>query len=133
MIISAFCGTILSAIFVFYPNLAQTSTIYGLFFVFGLTNTGVAIAYAVCAEIQSREVVGTAIGFTNMISILVGACMQPLVGRLIDLFAGVRGYHVEALVLSDFQAGLKLLPVCSLIALILACMVKETYCQYGHE
>lgn len=128
MIVSALCGVVLTSIFVFYPGLDKT-TAYIIFFLFGLTNTGVAIAYAVSTEIHESNVVGTSIAFTNMMSIFVGALMQPLVGRLVDLESGVRAYNVETLLLSDFQAGLRLLPICSLIALILAFTVKETYCK----
>lgn len=128
MIISAVCGVILSSLFVFIPEMSQT-TAYILFFVFGLTNTGVAISYAVSTEIHDRSVVGTSIAFTNMTSIFVGALFQPLVGRIIDIVSGPRAYNVETLLLSDFQAGLKLLPLCSLVTLILAFTVKETYCK----
>lgn len=128
MIMSAIIGTILSSIMVFYPHLSA-SFAYLLFFAFGLTNTGVAIAYAVSTEIQSRGVIGTCIAFTNMASIFIGATLQPMVGRLIDMTAGSRSYHVEQLMFQDFQAGLRILPLCSLIALWLAFMVKETYCK----
>ncbi|WP_115332237.1 MFS transporter [Legionella busanensis] len=128
MIISALFGVALTTLFVFYPHL-NTPMAYILFFAFGLTNTGVAIAYAVSTELHDRKVVGTSIAFTNMISIFVGALMQPLVGWLVDLVSGARGYNVEKLLLSDFQAGLQILPLCSLVALILAFTVKETYCK----
>lgn len=128
MIFSALCGVILTSIYVFYPGLDKTSA-YILFFVFGLTNTGVAIAYAVSTEIHESNVIGTSIAFTNMISIFVGALMQPLVGFLVDSVSGARAYNVETLSLSDFQAGLQILPLCSLVALILAFTVKETYCK----
>jgi MFS family permease len=127
LILSALCGIVLTTLFVFYPNIDK-NTAYILFFLFGLTNTGVAIAYAVSSEINNRNVLGTAMAFTNMVSIFIGALMQPLVGRLIDLISGPRGYNVEALLLSDFQFGFRLLPMCSVVALILACTVKETYC-----
>jgi len=128
MIASAVCGLILTTLFVFYPNMDK-STAYFIFFVFGFTNTGVAIAYAVSTELHDRNVVGTAIAFTNMISIFVGALLQPLVGRLVDMVSGARAYNVETLLLSDFQFGFRLLPLCSLVALILAFTVKETYCK----
>lgn len=128
MVGSAALGMIFTSLFVFYPNLSQNSA-YLLFFAFGLTNTGVAIAYAVSTELHNRNVVGTAIAFTNMTSIFIGASLQPLVGRLVDLVAGSRSYDVKALVLTDFQAGLKILPLCSFIALVLALAVKETYCK----
>ncbi len=105
---------------------------FSIFFMYGLTNNGVALAYAVSTEIHERYVIGTAIAFTNMISIFVGACLQPLVGRLVDNVAGIRGYNVETLILADFQAGLSLLPICSLIALILALTIKETHCTPVH-
>ena len=128
MIASAFCGIVLTSLFVFLPDLSQNSA-YLIFFVFGLTNTGVAIAYAVSTELHDRNVVGTSIAFTNMISIFVGALLQPLVGRLVDMVSGPRAYNVESLLLTDFQAGLKLLPICSLIALFLAFTIKETHCK----
>ena len=128
LILSALCGVVLTTLFVYYPNVDK-NTAYTLFFLFGLTNTCVAIAYAVSSEINSRNVVGTAMAFTNMVSIFIGALMQPLVGRLIDLISGPRGYNVDALLLSDFQYGFRLLPICSVIALILAFTVKETYCM----
>ncbi len=64
-----------------------------------------------------------------MASIFVGALMQPLVGKLVDMVAGLRAYNLEQLTLQDFQYGLKILPLCSLIALFLAFAVKETYCK----
>ena len=128
MILSAVFGIVFTSLFVFSPTLSKNYA-YLLFFVFGLTNTGVAIAYAVSTELHGRNVVGTSIAFTNMISIFVGALLQPLVGRLVDMVSGARAFNVETLVLTDFQAGLRILPFCSLIALILACTVKETYCK----
>lgn len=132
MIVSALCGIILSTLFVFYPDMDKTSA-YIIFFVFGLTNTGVAIAYAVSTELHSRKVVGTSIAFTNMTSIFVGALLQPLVGRLVDMVSGSRAYDVGNLVLTDFQFGLRVLPICSFIALLLAFSIKETYCNPASE
>ncbi len=128
MIVSAIFGVIFTTFFVFTPSMSQT-TAYLLFFAFGATNTGVAIAYAVSTEIHDRNVIGTSIAFTNMTSIFVGALLQPLVGRLVDMVSGPRAYNVESLLLSDFQAGLKLLPICSLVALVLSFTIKETYCK----
>jgi MFS family permease len=128
MIASAVFGMIFTSIFVFYPHM-NTGLTYTIFFLFGLTNSGVAIAYAVSTELHSRRVIGTAIAITNMLSIFIGALLQPLVGFLVDFVSNGRGYHVESLLLSDFQYGLKILPISSFIAFILALLVKETYCK----
>lgn len=128
LIISAIFGFIFTTIFVFCPKLSTGMT-YMVFLGYGLTNTGVGIAYAVATEINNKWVLGTAIAFTNMLSIFVGALLQPLVGFMMDKIAEGRGYNIETLLLSDFQYALKILPISSLIALILAFFVKETYCK----
>ncbi|MCH9764212.1 MAG: MFS transporter [Gammaproteobacteria bacterium] len=128
MIFSALSGIILSSVIIFSPEMSQsTATI--LFFLFGFTNIGVSIAYAVATELHHRAVIGTAIAFTNMASIFIGAICQPLVGLFIDHISGARANNVGNLHLADFQYGLQLLPICSLIALFLAFMVKETFCN----
>ena len=128
MIASAIAGMVIMTFFVFYPHMDRNYA-YLLCFLYGLTNTGVAIAYAVSTELHDRLVVGTAIAFTNMMSILIGAVMQPLVAHFMDLVSGGRAYDVKDLSLSDFQSGLFLLPVSSLLALLLALMIKETHAK----
>ena len=64
-----------------------------------------------------------------MLSIFVGALMQPTVGYMIDRVAGARAYHVESLTLLDFQQGLNLLPLCAFVALLLSFFIKETNCR----
>ena len=128
MAASAFCGFVLIMLVVYCPYL-NTTMVCWLLFLFGFTNAGVAIAYAVSTELHERSVVGVAIAFTNMVSILVGAMLQPVVGYLIDASSGARSYHVDQLVLTDFQHGLYVLPFCSFVAFVLACCVRETHCQ----
>lgn len=128
MLFSGICGVVLTSIFVFSTSLSPVMVCI-IFFLFGMTNSGVALAYAVSTELSQRVVIGTAIAFTNMMSIFIGAGLQPLVGLLVDQHSGVRGYHVDLLTLSDFQAGLWLLPIFSGIACLLVLTIKETYCK----
>jgi sugar phosphate permease len=134
MYASSLIGLGLIYLLIFGKSL-EVNTAYWLCFLFGLTNTGVAIAYAVSTEIQTQNVMGTTIGFTNMASIFVGASLQPLIGKLIDYIAGSRSYHVEQLTLNDFQYSLKLLPACLIVCIILSLFIKETNCSpvRGHE
>ena len=64
-----------------------------------------------------------------MVTIFVGASLQPVVGQLLNHFAGERSFDVRTLTLTDFQSAFILLPISSLIALILALLVKETNCK----
>lgn len=128
MMASAVFGILLTTVLVYAPNLSATQ-FYALLFLFGLTNTGVGLSYAVSTELHHRMVVGTSIAFTNMASIFVGASLQPMVGKMVDAVAGSRSYNVDLLQLSDFQSGLQLLPVCSFVALILSLCIRETHCK----
>lgn len=128
MMLSGICGVVLTSVFVFSPVLSPFAVCV-IFFLFGLSNCGVALAYAVSTELSQRVVIGTTIAFTNMMSIFIGAGLQPLVGFLVDKHAGSRGYHVDLLNLTDFQSGLWLLPIFSGIACLLVLTIKETYCK----
>ena len=128
MMLSGICGVIFTSAFVYFPFLSPFMVCV-IFFLYGVTNNGVALAYAMSTELSQRVVIGTAIAFTNMMSIFVGAGVQPLVGFLVDRHAGTRGYHVDLLRLTDFQAGLWLLPIFSVIACLLVLTIKETHCK----
>lgn len=131
MILSALCTFILTAIMI-YVKIPNIWSVYLIFFLFGLTNSGVGLAYAVSTELAPPAVIGTAIAFTNMASIFVGASLQPLVGHCIDKVAGNRSFDVALLTLSDFQTPLALLIVCSGAALVLSLLIKETHCRKLH-
>ena len=131
MVFSAVCGIVFSSLIVLYPNLDRNMA-YILLFAFGLSNTGVAIAYAIATELHHEKVVGTSIAFTNMVSIFIGASMQPVVGQLLNYFAGERAFDVSTLQLLDFQLAFVILPLSSCIALVLSFFVKETYCKPMH-
>jgi len=68
-----------------------------------------------------------------MSSIFIGAMLQPLAGTLLDWHAGSLAKDITMLGISDFRAALWILPVCSLLAVITAFFLKETYCSPVHE
>ncbi len=132
MIVSAIFGIVLSSLIIFMPDMSLNMTMI-LFFIFGATNTGVAIAYAVATELHHPKVVGTSIAFTNMTSIFIGASLQPIVGQFLNYIGGERSFNVGALGLSDFQSAFLILPICSAIALVLSFFIKETHCMPVYE
>ena len=97
-------------------------------FLYGFSNVGVSTCYAVAAELTPNRYAGTALGFTNMASILLGALFQPVVGRLLDLHwsgemvNGVRFYSA-----TDLQSAMISLPVCLVFCLVLCFFLKESY------
>lgn len=104
--------------------------IYGLLFIYGLTNTGVSIAYAVAAEINPHHTAATSMALANMASVIIGATFQPLIGFLLVLhWNGVMSNGAPYYVASDYRTALILLPICSFLGIIATYFVKETHCQ----
>ncbi len=101
-------------------------------FLYGFSNVGVSTCYAVAAELTPNQYAGTALGFTNMAAVLLGAAFQPVVGRLLDrhwdgtLVDGARFYSV-----SDLQMAMVSLPVCLVFCIVLCLFLKESY--PGHK
>ena len=95
-----------------------------------VSNTGVATAYAVSAEINPRPIAGTSMAFANMASVIVGAIFQPIIGWLLDKHAGVTAQVAHPVYqAADFRYALILLPVCMLLGVFFAKLVKETHCR----
>lgn len=129
MYLSAISGMSIVSIVLFVPDLSP-KVAYGLLFLYGVTNMGVSIAYAIATEIVSKVALGIAIAFTNMASILIGALMQPLVGKLLDMSSGYDGARDMTLfALNNFQAAFWVLPLASATALVVAFFIKETHCK----
>ena len=129
MFVSAIGSGLTMSMLFFLPNLSQCA-IFSLLFCYGLANTGVAIAYAVSAEINPPYVGGTSMAFANMMSVVPGALLQVVIGLLLDwhasghLVAGVPVYTA-----ADFHAVMMLLPLTLLLAVFVAIFIRETYCR----
>lgn len=129
LFISALAGLVFLSCVIFIPHL-PTSLLFTLLFLYGLTNTGVAVSYAVASEINLPQINGTSIAFANMASVLIGACLQPIIGYLLDLhWNGISLHGVPQFTVGDYQHALILLPVCSALSFIFAFFIKETFCR----
>lgn len=132
MIASSLCGLIFMSCIIYVPNLSL-HVLFALLFFYGMTNTGVAISYAVASEINLPNINGTSIAFANMASVLIGACLQPIIGYILDiLWHGNMLHGVRIYSLADYHHALVILPTCSFASLILALFVKETNCRNDH-
>ena len=133
LICSAFFSLLLASIILMVPNL-PLMLLFSLLFLYGLANTGVATAYAVASEINSPAVSGTSVAFANMASVLIGAGFQPLIGWLLDKhWDGLLENGLPVYSVSDFHSALIVLLSSLVAALLVACVIKETYCQRKEE
>jgi len=128
MYISALSGLLILPFIVFFPD-AMPVIIYTMLFMFGFFNAGLVASYAVCTEINPKNVAGVALGFTNMASVIIGALLQPVVGGLLDWqWDGLIQNGTPIYSSLAFKNAMMVMPVASLLALLCAFKVKETFC-----
>lgn len=125
---SAVCGALILSL-IFYCQSLTAYQLYALFFLYGFTNIGVVVAYAVATEINPKPTVGASIAFANMGSIFIGAICQPIFGKVIEYGIGHKVVDISTLTATDFSIAVSLLPICSVIALVIAFILRETNCM----
>ncbi len=140
MAIGAFFSLILASVLLFAPHLSANTTYVCLFFL-GMFYSVQALVFAVGRENASINAAGTAMAMTNMVVMLGGMIIQPLVGWFLELSAksriGVAAFEQarNAKMLSklytahDYQMALLVLPVGILVSFIITFLIKETHAR----
>ena len=120
-----FTGIVISIIF-YVPGLSKTA-LFILLFLFGIASSAQSIVFAVAKESSPLHLSGIAIAFTNMLVMLGGALLQPIVGWLLDLRWGgevinqLRVYSPDS-----YHFALFAIPAGALLAVVILCFMKET-------
>ena len=123
MIISTAIALLLSLVVLYVPHLGVTVLCVTLFFL-GFCSAAYALPYAVVREIMPNHVRGTAMGYTNLMCIFIGApIVQPLIGWWLDKELAQTTTTALA-----YQHALIIIPVCLAIGFVAAFFVRETYC-----
>jgi len=124
MLISTAMVFILMMAVLYIPNIPIT-LMFILLFALGFFSSAYALPFAVMRDIMPEHVRGTAMGYTNLMCILIGApVLQPLIGWILNTELTMSPAH-QAL---DYQYALSVLPISLFIGLILAFFIKETHC-----
>ncbi len=130
---SALLSLIFLSAALYIPSLS-TPVLFALMFLYGVSNTGVGVSYALSGEINPRHVAGTSIAFANMASIIIGAAFQPLIGWFLDLqWSGEMFNNTPVYTAEIFKKSMLLLPACLALGVIVTFFVKETYCQIAEK
>jgi MFS family permease len=127
MIVSAICGAALMPLVFYVPGLSVV-TISIIMFTYGLTNTGLIASYTAAGELHDKSLGGFSMAIANMFSVLLGAALMPIIGKLLDWQASLHASAqavIEHQVL-DYQRTTYIIPICLVLAIICAMMTKET-------
>lgn len=127
MWVSSVLSLLLMAIILYLPNLSEIA-LFVLLFLYGIANVAVAITYVVAAEINPKAVAGTAMGFTNMASVIIGASFQPVIGKLLDLqWNGITHLGAPVYTAVNYKTAMMCLPICTFLAIIMCAFIKESF------
>jgi MFS family permease len=109
---------------VLYVPISAFSLMFGLLFFLGFFSSAYVLPFAVIRDIMPANVRGTALGYTNMMCILIGApILIPLVGWVLN--SSLTQYVNKTIA---YQHALSVLPVSLALGLVLAFFVRETHC-----
>lgn len=128
---SACCSLIFMCVTLFLP--VSYAVLIFIMFCYGFSNSGLVVSYAISGEINPARQTGATIAFTNMASVFLGTCCQPLIGYLLVYYwsgvknnLGVPIYDAHA-----YKNAMIFLPVMLLMAILVALFIKETNCKKG--
>lgn len=123
MIFVTAISLLLTSIILYVPTI-PFSYMYFLLFALGVCSGVYVLPFAVMRDITPHHVRATAMGYTNMMCIVIGApFLQPFIGWILSQKLQVGISHV---VFSQYQCALVVLPMSLFVALILAFFVRET-------
>ena len=126
---SALASLILMSIVLCVPHLPRVGLFF-ILFLYGVSNMGVALAYAVAAEINPKPVVGIAIAFINMASVVIVSILQPFIGWLLEYhWQGICTHGYPFYSALEYRNAMLMLPLALLLAAVVALSIKETYCR----
>lgn len=132
LIVCSVIALTLSCVLVYFPQNGQ-HWLGLLLFLFGVFTSIQILVFPIARELNLPHLAGTAIAFMNTLVMLGGNLFQPMIGQLLDMFAGQRGLakpeNLQAFTQHDFQMAMSVLPIGLLVSLIVLFFVKETHAK----
>lgn len=124
-------GSFISAFFMFLaiamPSLSKL-WMFSLLFLSGFFAAAEILVFAIGNDLSRKEVTATAAAFTNMMVMVSGVIIPPVIGKLLDNShrIGVDG-QLSSIAVHDYTIALMILPVALVLAGFLSIHLKETY------
>ncbi|MDK3155058.1 MFS transporter [Kamptonema cortianum] len=101
---------------------------YVLLFLSGVFFAAQPLIFSSVCQLTPHASNGTAVSFTNMIVMIVGMVLQPLIGWFLDwIWDGVMNNGIPLYSIADYRFALLSVPVCLLISLLLVPLIPETF------
>lgn len=125
LFLGAALGAIFISIVIYMPGLSF-KTVFGLLFLYGVTTSTEIIVFVMGKEWSNTKLAGTVFASVNMLVMLFGMVLQPLVGYILDYSAGsnalINGHRIFSV--KDYQLALSFLPLTLILAIVLLVIFK---------
>lgn len=125
LIMGSFLAAFFMALIVFMPSTSLV-WMYTLLFLSTFFASVEILIFAVSNDISRHSVSATAIAFTNMVVMIGGVLLPPLIGKMLDNALQVND-NTPMLVVSDFSIALAVLPLGLVLSGILSLFLRESY------
>ena len=127
LLIGAMASLFCISIVLYYPNLCYTWLNIFLF-LYGICSSSEIIIFIMAKEITGAELSGTVFAVVNMIVTLGGVILQPLVGKLLDIYS-IHGTdsNVHIYSVTSYKIALSILPISLLIVIIILFFMKDAF------
>ncbi len=130
LVLCALCATVLFCILLWVPHLSKLA-IDSILFCLGICAAGVTIVFAAAKDSIPVEVQNLSNGVINMMAILSGLVLQPLIGYIMQWLW--RGHILEGIIVYEpatYRYALMVMPFASALSLFIALFwIKETHCE----
>lgn len=127
MMIGALFSMVCYGVIIYMPDVPLL-TMYGLLFAAGISFSAQPLIFPSVCQLTPLSSNGTVTSFTNMVVMMFGLLMQPLVGRLLHLtWGGVMVNGVPYYDVSAYRFALASVPVSLVLAFLLTAFVPETF------
>lgn len=127
MAIGAALAALCNIVIIYVPDISL-STMYVLLFLAGVIFSAQPLIFASVCQLTPHASNGTAISFTNMIVMILGLVVQPLVGGFLDwAWSGIMQNGVPFYTVSDYRFALLSIPLSLILALVMMPLIPETF------
>lgn len=131
MVVGVILSIICNGVFIYVPGIPILA-MYFLLFAAGVVFSVQPLIFPSVCQLTPLSSNGTAISFTNMIVMMLGIVLQPLVGWFLELvWTGTMYNGVPHYDISDYRFALLSIPLSLFLALLLMPFIPETFPRTG--
>lgn len=129
MMFGAIVSLAIILMIVYAPNVSVLGYTI-LFFLLGFTSSTQVISYPTVAENNPKALTAMAVSVVSFSCVAGGAIFQPITGWLMDIhWDGAMLNGIPVYTAADYNFGFIVLPIGYILSLVIAFLIKETFCK----